>query len=116
LEIYIRNTRSNRPNITKRAYKRKLQQDFDAEDDIVIGGSDKEIQRLLSWMKSVPIRTPTDLAEVEKAMEKTYDYRKALIHGKNRPSLTDVLSEFPKLKEKSYLVSFCYHNYLISNY
>jgi hypothetical protein len=104
LEIFVRNARSNRANVEKRAYKRRLQPDFDAEDEQVTGTTEQEVKRLILWMKSKPINSSADMTEVEQAMTRTYEHRKALIHSKERPTLTEVLEQYPKIIEKSFLV------------
>ena len=70
----------------------------------------KKIEEKLSFMKVRSINTPSDRTDLIEAMKFTMVYRKKWIFAE-KPSLTDIISNFPKIKEMPFVVS----NLLILN-
>jgi hypothetical protein len=66
--------------------------------------NDQELRKLLMWMKSKVLAVTSDMVEMEQAWATTYTYRKTFIHNKNKPTVTEIMDEFPKLMDNFFLV------------
>jgi hypothetical protein len=64
----------------------------------------KKIEEKLSFMKVRSINTASDRIDLLEAMKFTMIYRKKWIFD-TKPSLTDILNNFPKIKEMPFVVS-----------